>query len=97
MLKLKECNIYDAEFSRIKYGYRLTGNSLEFLYQISLRKCVSDCTHHIECRSVNYHRENSTCEFLGVAVNSFVQDVDNLLKAPGWNHFETNDKNVVCI
>lgn len=98
MLKIHECNLYDAEFSFIKYNYRFTENISSTIHQLSLRQCETNCAIHPTCKSVNYMRENSTCELVdssiqscSVNVTKFFQEID------GWNHIETRDKNEVYI
>uniref|UniRef100_A0A7M5UJ30 Apple domain-containing protein n=1 Tax=Clytia hemisphaerica TaxID=252671 RepID=A0A7M5UJ30_9CNID len=91
MLKLSECNNYDGKFSKIKYNHRLIGDMLVVIETISLRGCLTKCLYHSVCLTVNYRRDNSTCELLGVAIQVF-NPVKNttLLLAPGWHHYETD-------
>ena len=93
ILRLPECNKYDAIFSKIKYDVRLVGDILEELSSsaITLRKCLTKCMLHSTCLSINFMRENSTCELLGVAAQK-PNAIKNpsYVQAPGWKHFETD-------
>ena len=96
MLKQPECGLYDAEFSLIKYGYRLTKNILSTLSSVTLRHCLTHCTLHPTCQSVNYMRDNSKCELIDSTIQSCDIDFTNLfIQADGWNHVETKDKDAV--
>ena len=96
MLKLPECGIFDAEFSHIKYNYRLNGSIESVLHSTSLRECVQKCTVHPVCQSVNYMRQNLTCEFIGDSLlDCSTSEEFTLIAVDGWNHFETKDKKAV--
>uniref|UniRef100_A0A7M5TYV2 Apple domain-containing protein n=1 Tax=Clytia hemisphaerica TaxID=252671 RepID=A0A7M5TYV2_9CNID len=90
ILRLPECNNYDAKFSKISYHQRLIGNILKTLDFISLRKCLTKCMWHLRCQSVNFKRQNETCELLGNSLQSNL--TGNVLSVPqtGWIHFETD-------
>ena len=91
MLKLSECNNYDGIFSKIKYDHRLVEDILAFIGAISLRGCLTKCLYDPICLTVNYRRDNSACELLGVAVQMYDPTKNaTLVSAPGWNHFETD-------
>ena len=90
MLKLSECSNYDGKFSKIKYDQRLVGDILAFIGAISLRECLTKCLYDPICLTVNYRRENSTCELLGVAVQVYDPTKNGtLVSAPRWHHYET--------
>ena len=95
MLKVNQCGIYDAEFSKIKYDHRLVGSLIDTLYLISLRQCLTKCMLNTSCKSVNYMRHNQTCDLS----SSLSQEHEcNPLagivyeQAEGWNHFQTDFK-----
>eukprot|EP00111_Clytia_hemisphaerica_P007179 TCONS_00020869-protein len=47
--------------------------------------------YHLGCLSVNYMREDSTCEILGNTIQRNIEEhVTVLTNQTGWNHFETN-------
>ena len=99
MLKNLTCGLYDAEFSRITYHMRLDQDVLMSLTPLGMRQCVTRCTTHPVCRSVNYNRSQQICELLGVTLN-WVGGTgggrrQNLIKASGWNHLDTGDKMTV--
>ena len=94
ILKLPECHKFDAIFSKIKYNKKLNGTILQTFDLTrfgadSLRRCLRDCTIHPKCWSVNYMRQNSTCELLESVYQSCTDEA-TWLDAIGWNHFETD-------
>uniref|UniRef100_A0A7M5XLV4 Apple domain-containing protein n=1 Tax=Clytia hemisphaerica TaxID=252671 RepID=A0A7M5XLV4_9CNID len=96
ILKLPECGKYDAEFSKITYHQRLLGDILKTLDFISLRKCLTKCMLHPTCQSVNFMRQNETCELLGNSARRNSSGNSLFSPAKGWNHFETDyDKKTV--
>lgn len=91
VFQLKQCNNFDAEFSKVTYGQRLLGEILLTLSSLSLRGCLTECMYHLGCLSVNYMREDSTCEILGNTIQRNIEEhVTVLTNQTGWNHFETN-------
>ncbi|XP_066934385.1 uncharacterized protein [Clytia hemisphaerica] len=93
MLKVNQCGIYDAEFSQIKYDHRLTGDLTDTLFLVSLRQCLTKCMLHTTCKSVNYIRQNETCE-LSSSLSYKTCDLPGVVYQPakGWNHFQTDIK-----
>ena len=90
ILRLSQCNVYDAEFSRIKHNNRLVGNKIVLLVSITLRKCLTQCMYHSLCQSVNYMRLDEKCELLGDSAQLNATGLVNFELATGWNHLETN-------
>uniref|UniRef100_A0A7M5WR55 Apple domain-containing protein n=2 Tax=Clytia hemisphaerica TaxID=252671 RepID=A0A7M5WR55_9CNID len=90
ILREAQCNIYDAEFSKIKYNQRLIGNILDFIESVSLRRCLTNCLHHPNCQSVNYMRPGKLCQILDDAFQLNVTGTVRFERADDWNHFETN-------
>ena len=99
VLQLSQCRNYDAEFSKITYGQRLIGDIFQTLSSLSLRECLTKCLYHLGCLSVNYNRDDSTCEILQNTIQRNTPDRVNIsMDESGWNHFETNydRKEVKC-
>ena len=99
MLKNLTCGLYDAEFSKFEYNKRLEQDIVTSLAPLGMRQCLTRCTTHPICRSVNYNRLQQICELLGVTLN-WVRGTGggfkhNLIKASGWNHVDTRDKMTV--
>ena len=99
MLKNLTCGLYDAEFSKITYSMRLEQDIVASLAPLGMRQCVTRCTTHPICRSVNYNRLQQICELLGVTLN-WARGLGgglrhNLVEAIGWNHLDTGHKIVV--
>ena len=91
VLQLSQCRSYDAEFSKITYGQRLIGDIFQTLSSLSLRECLTKCLYHLGCLSVNYNRDDSTCEILQNTIQRNTPDRVNIsMDESGWNHFETN-------
>ena len=90
ILRLTDCNIYDAEFSKIKYHNRLVGSIITLIDLITLRKCLTKCLYLPTCYSVNYMRQDEKCELLGDAAQRNVTGAVSFEVANGWNHIETN-------
>ena len=98
MLKTLSCSLYDAEFSKITYNKKLAVEVVTSLTSIDLRRCVTRCTTHPTCRSVNYNRQQQMCEFLAVSLNwrdGGSAHRSNLTEASGWNHIDTRNRNTV--
>jgi len=47
VFQLKQCNNFDAEFSKVTYGQRLLGEILLTLSSLSLRGCLTECMYHL--------------------------------------------------
>ena len=98
MLKNLNCSLYDAEFSSITYNKRLALDVVTSRTNINLRSCLTGCTTHPTCKSVNYNRPQKICEMLGVSLN-WEEGIDvhrnNLTEAINWNHFDTRNRNTV--
>ena len=95
ILKVNQCGIYDAEFSKIKYDHRLVGSLTDTLYLVSLRQCLTKCMLHTTCKSANYMRQNQTCEFLSsLSQEHACNPLSGIVyeQAEGWNHFLTDFK-----
>ena len=99
MLKNLTCGLYDAEFSKFKYNQRLEQDIVTSFSPLGMRQCLTRCTTHPICRSVNYYRLGQICELLGVTLNwargtggGFSH---NLIRVRGWNHVDTGDKMTV--
>ena len=91
ILKLPECQNYNAVFSKVKHDYRLLGEILASIGGILLPQCLSRCMIHPNCISVNYRRDNSHCELLGVAAQLFDRlRNSSFVTSPGWLHLETD-------
>ena len=90
ILKLPQCNKYDAIFSKITLNRRLIGGEITHIVTISLRKCLTKCMFHITCLSVNYMRQAEECQLLAITAQR--NETGNALwaTANGWNHFETD-------
>ena len=96
ILKNLTCGLYDAEFSVILYNKRLTLTVVKTLNTVDTRRCVTGCTTHSTCRSVNYHRQNQVNEMLNATINCGVNNTgalrSDLIEENGWNHFDTRMK-----
>ncbi|XP_066923681.1 uncharacterized protein [Clytia hemisphaerica] len=90
ILRLRQCNKYDAEFSKIKYNHRLVGATITELGLLSLRKCLTRCMYHTTCHSVNYMRSNERCELVGDSAEQNSTRMTTFEQRQGWNHIETN-------
>ena len=101
MLKNLTCGLYDAEFSKITYNKRLEQDIVTSLTPLGMRQCVTRCTTHPICRSVNYNRLQQICELLGVTLNWLNGKggglTHNLKEAIGWNHLDTDHKVAVIL
>ena len=96
MLKNLTCGLYDAEFSVIFYNKRLALTVVKTLNSVDTRRCVTGCTTHATCRSVNYHRQDQVCEMLNATMHCGVNGTgasrSDLIKENGWNHLDTRMK-----
>ena len=95
MLKNLTCSLYDAEFSRITYNKRLALDVVTSLTSVDPRRCVTRCTTHPTCKSVNYNRPQQICEMLAVSLNWAGGEGayrTNLTEAIGWNHVDTRNR-----
>eukprot|EP00111_Clytia_hemisphaerica_P001715 TCONS_00004857-protein len=91
VFQLDQCRNFDAEFSKITYGQRLIGDIFQTLSLLSLRECLTKCLYYLGCLSVNYNRDDSTCEILGNTIQRNISDQTDILSGDEeWNHFETN-------
>ena len=90
ILREKQCNLYDAEFSKIFHHRRLVGNILELIDLLTLRDCLTKCLHHPNCHSVNYMRRDQKCELMDDAFQLNITRTVSFAIADEWNHFETN-------
>ena len=53
---------------------------------------------HPSCQSVNFMRQNETCELLGNSAQKNLTGNAVFVSANGWNHFETDyDKKLVNV
>ena len=98
MLKDLSCGLYDAEFSRITYGKKLALSVVELLTGVDTRRCVTNCSTHPACKSVNYNRREKSCELLNATLNfGGGASRSDLAETKGWNHIDTRNKIAVTI
>ena len=94
MLKFEECNLFDAEFSKVKRGYILPlWYKVPQLKDVSLLKCLSACMYHPKCFSVNYSPSRMLCHLLETA--TYMCGGGIFYPTPDWDHYETKDKKAV--
>jgi len=93
ILKLSECGLYDAEFSKISNNVKLNTTILTVLNGVSLIQCETQCTAHQHCLSVNYKKSDSLCELVDYDQKCGFSDF--WVEVPGWTHYGTMDKKSV--
>ena len=95
LLRIQECEIYDAEFSVKKSNYRLNIAVVKEVQNLRLDKCIHQCTLHENCYSINYNKPEMRCEFLGYTTGGFKRNIEELMPADGWTYIETKFKKTV--
>ena len=54
-----KCNKLDTDFSVMYNNKILVGAMISRFYGISLKRCVHECVHHLNCQSINYWHDGT--------------------------------------
>ena len=95
MLKINECGIYDAEFSIRKKNHRFDNNITKITNNVNLQECMTGCTIHPHCFSINFNQERKICEFVNNTTIELTTNVGSLVEAKNWTFFDTKKKKAV--
>ena len=95
ILRLPECNKFDAKFSVMFRNKRMTGGLLlARLQSMTFEDCVVRCIRFKRCSTINHNENKTLCELNAKEVG------DNrtvLEHNTGWVHAETpKNQNKVC-
>ena len=87
----------DAEFSIRKKNHRFNNNITKITYNIHLQECVTGCTIHPHCFSINYNDNEKICEFVNTTTSDLTTNMANLVKTDSWVYLDTKIKRSVSL
>ena len=76
-----------AEFSILKYGYKLRGHSIHAFSNTDDTQCMVKCIENHSCRSYNIQRDKKLCE---VNDKSYEDNQTALVQKDGWIYKSTD-------
>lgn len=87
IVRLPDCNKFEANFSIIHRDTFYNSLLLNTLYNITRRECVLSCvTTSFNCTYVNYNHLNETCQL------QRRESVTNVTQKVGWMYLRANEQ-----